>query len=341
MTRLVSVSVVGPTGYAGGELVRLLAAHPNVEIASLHARDRNDEPLAATFPHLAPLHLSVTGGEPEPGVDVAFLALPGGQSASLAVRLAAQGTTVIDVGSDLRLRDPAAYPTWYGFEHPEPDALVRAVYGLTERARQRLPGATLISNPGCYPTAALLALAPLAAAGAIGGHVTVDAKSGVSGAGRGVGSDYLFTELDGGTKAYGLRGHRHLPEIEQGLREAGTAEPSVSFVPHLVPQVRGLLATCHVELSSEVAPDDVQALLRETYAGEPFVHVVDAPPSTKLTSGTNHAFLHAAAVGEHRAVVLAAIDNMGKGAAGQAVQNMNVALGLPETAGLDGLAVYP
>ena len=341
MTRRVSVSVVGATGYAGGELIRLLAAHPNIEIASLHARDRQDEPLANTFPSLAPLHLSVTGGEPETGVDVAFLALPGGQSASLAVRLATQGTTVIDIGSDLRLRDPAQYPTWYGFDHPEPDALAQAVYGLTEQVRNRLPGAKLISNPGCYPTAALLALAPLAAAGAMTGHVTVDAKSGVSGAGRGVGTDYLFTELEGGTKAYGLGGHRHLPEIEQGLREAGAAEPSVSFVPHLVPQVRGLLATCHVELSPEVASDQVQSLLREAYEGEPFVHVVDAPPSTKLTWGTNHAFLHAAPVGEHRAVVLAVIDNMGKGAAGQAIQNMNVALGLPETAGLDGLAVYP
>lgn len=341
MTRRVSVSVVGATGYAGGELIRLLASHPSVEIASLHAREREDEPLAATFPSLAPLHLSVTAGEPEPEVDVAFLALPGGQSASLAVRLAARGTTVIDIGSDLRLRDPAQYPTWYGFDHPEPDALARAVYGLTERVRNRLAGAHLISNPGCYPTAALLALAPLAAAGVLAGHVTVDAKSGVSGAGRGVGSDYLFTELDGGTKAYGLRGHRHQPEIEQGLRDAGQAEPSVSFVPHLVPQVRGLLATCHVELAASVAPDQVQALLRDAYDGEPFVHVVDAPPSTKLTWGSNHAFLHAAPAGEHRAVVLAAIDNMGKGAAGQAVQNMNVALGLPETAGLDGLAVYP
>lgn len=341
MTRQVSVSVVGATGYAGGELIRLLATHPHVEIASLHARDREGEPLANTFPHLAPLHLSVTGGEPAAGVDVAFLALPGGQSASLAVRLAAQGTTVIDIGSDLRLRDPAAYPTWYGFDHPEPDALAQAVYGLTERVRNRLPGAHLISNPGCYPTAALLALAPLAAAGALAGHVTVDAKSGVSGAGRGVGTDYLFTELDGGTKAYGLGGHRHLPEIEQGLRDAGQADPSVSFVPHLVPQVRGLLATCHVELSPDVAPDQVQELLRDAYDGEPFVHVVDAPPSTKLTWGSNHAFLHAAPAGEHRAVILAAIDNMGKGAAGQALQNMNVALGLPETAGLDGLAVYP
>ncbi len=257
------------------------------------------------------------------------------------MRLAAQGTTVIDVGSDLRLRDPAAYPTWYGFEHPEPEALGRAVYGLTERARERLGGADLIANPGCYPTAALLALAPLAAAGAIGGHVTVDAKSGVSGAGRGVGTDYLYTELDGGTRAYGLGGHRHLPEIVQGLCDAGMTSPSVSFVPHLVPQVRGLLATCHIELAPGFGPPDVTGLLRAAYDGAAFVHVVDTPPSTKMTWGSNHAFLHAAPAGEGRAVVLAAIDNMGKGAAGQAIQNMNVALGLPETAGLGAPAVYP
>jgi N-acetyl-gamma-glutamyl-phosphate reductase len=341
MTRRVSVSVVGATGYAGGELIRLLAQHPGVEIASLHARERDREPLAATFPHLAPLGLTVTGGEPAAGVEVAFLALPAGKSASLAVKLAAQGTTVIDVGSDLRLHDPAAYPTWYGFEHPEPAALAQAVYGLTEHATQRLPRAKLISNPGCYPTAALLALAPLAAAGAIGGHVTVDAKSGISGAGRGAGTDYLFTELDGGTKAYGLGGHRHQPEIVQGLHNAGLAEPSVSFVPHLVPQVRGLLATCHVELADGVAAASVQTILHAAYEGSHFVHVVDAPPSTKLPSGTNHAFLFAAPVGERRVVVLSAIDNMGKGAAGQAIQNMNVALGLAETAGLGAVAVFP
>ncbi|MGH2456102.1 MAG: N-acetyl-gamma-glutamyl-phosphate reductase [Candidatus Limnocylindria bacterium] len=341
MTRRVSVSVVGATGYAGGELVRLLASHPNVEIASLHGRERDGRPLADDLPHLAPLGLTVLDGDPEPGVEAAFLALPAGSSASLAVRLAAQGTCVIDVGPDLRLRDPAAYPTWYGFDHPEPAALGEAVYGLTERVRPRLPGARLVANPGCYPTAALLALAPLVAAGAVEGHIVVDAKSGISGAGRTVGTEFLFTELTGGTRAYALGGHRHLTEITQGLCDAGLADASVSFVPHLVPQARGILATCHVGLAETMDGEALQRILLSAYADAPFVHVVDASPSTKLTAGTNHAFLHAASAGPRRGVVVAAIDNLGKGAAGQAIQNMNLALGLPEAAGLEGLAVFP
>lgn len=336
----VSVSVVGATGYAGGELIRLLAQHPHVEIASLHGRDREGQPLAEELPHLAPLGLTLHGGEPEPGVDVAFLAMPSGHSAELAVRLSRSGTTVVDIGSDLRLRDASAYDRWYGLEHPAPEALAQAVYGLTERARDRLAGARLIANPGCYPTAALLALAPLAAAGLLG-RTIVDAKSGISGAGRGAGSDFLFTELAGGTKAYALGGHRHQPEIEQGLADAGAAEAAITFVPHLVPQTRGILATCYVDLAEDASTEALTGLLADAYESEPFVHVIDAPPSTRLTWGTNHAFLHIVRPRASQAIVLCAIDNMGKGAAGQAVQNMNVALGLPETAGLTGLAVLP
>jgi N-acetyl-gamma-glutamyl-phosphate reductase len=336
----VSVSVVGATGYAGGELIRYLAQHPHVEIASLHGRDREGQPLANEHPNLAPLNLTLKGGEPEPGVDVAFLALPSGHSAELAVRLSEGGTTVVDIGSDLRLRDASAYDTWYRLDHPAPQALQRAVYGLTERVRDRLPGAKLIANPGCYPTAALLALAPLAAAGLLN-RVIVDAKSGVSGAGRGAGSDFLFTELTGGTKAYGLAGHRHQPEIEQGLADAGAAEAQVTFVPHLVPQTRGILATCYVDLAEDASPEALTSLFTAAYEGEPFVHVVDTPPSTKLTWGTNHAFVHVVRRAARQAIAVCAIDNMGKGAAGQAIQNMNVALNLPETAGLTGLAVHP
>ena len=336
----VSVSVVGATGYAGGELIRYLAQHPDVEIASLHGRDREGQPLASEHPNLAPLKLTLRGGEPEPGVDVAFLALPSGQSAELAVRLSEHGTTVVDIGSDLRLREASAYQTWYRLDHPAPEALKEAVYGLTERARERLPGTKLIANPGCYPTAALLALAPLAAAGLIS-RAIVDAKSGISGAGKGASSDFLFTELIGGTKAYGVQGHRHQPEIEQGLADAGAAEAAVTFVPHLVPQSRGILATCYVDLAEDASEEALNGLLNDAYEGEPFVHLVETPPSTKLTWGTNHAFLHVARPRAGQAVVLCVIDNMGKGAAGQAIQNMNVALGLRETAGLAGLAVHP
>jgi N-acetyl-gamma-glutamyl-phosphate reductase len=340
-SRAVRVGIVGASGYAGAELVRLLATHPAVELRTLFARGRDDAPLADEHPHLAPLGLRLVDGTPEPGqVDVAFLALPHGASAELAVRLAAAGTTVIDVGSDLRLADPAAYPEWYGFEHPAPDSLADAIYGLTELARDRLPGAKLIANPGCYPTAALLALTPFARAGMLVDDVVVDAKSGVSGAGRGAGADFLYTELEGGTRAYGIPRHRHTPEIAQGLVAAG-ADVGLTFVPHLVPQVRGIVATCYLRLADDRDDEALRAVLTDAYAGEPFVHVMDRPPSSKLAAGSNHAFVFASRTGPRRAVVIGAIDNLGKGAAGQAIQNMNVALGLPETDGLGALGMWP
>jgi N-acetyl-gamma-glutamyl-phosphate reductase len=336
-----SAAIVGASGYAGAELIRLLAGHPNVTIGALYARGRRDTPIADELPHLSPLGLRVVDGTPEPGVDVAFLALPHGHSAELAACLAAGGTTVIDVGADLRLSDPAAYPDWYGFEHPAPGALADAVYGLTEFSRDRLRGTKLIANPGCYPTAALLGLSPFAQAGVVGGEIVVDAKSGVSGAGRNAGADFLFTELEGGTKAYGIPRHRHTPEISQGLAAAGAPHATLTFVPHLVPQVRGILATCYITLTDDLDDDALRGILELAYADEPFVHVLARPPSSKLASGSNHAFVFAARTGPKRAVAVCAIDNLGKGAAGQAVQNMNVALGLSETAGLASVGIYP
>lgn len=337
------VAVVGGAGYAGGELVRLLAAHPDVTIASIHARERGGAALGSAQPHLAPLGRELSDGEPD-DVDVAFLALPHGASAAMAGRLVGAGATVIDIGADFRLRDPEAYTTWYGGSHPAPhpapELLTTAVYGLTEWSRDDLRGARLIANPGCYPTASLLALTPFARAGLLAGVVIVDAKSGISGAGRGAGSDYLFTELTESTRAYGLAGHRHQPEIAQGLAVAG-APVGVIFVPHLVPQSRGLLATCYLELGSDLDDDALSAVLADAYEDEPFVHVTDAPPATKLATGSNHAFVHARRVSANRAVVLCAIDNLGKGAAGQAIQNMNVALGLDERAGIGALGVHP
>lgn len=339
MSETLRVAIVGGAGYAGGELIRLLAAHPGVTIASIHARDRGGAPLGSAQPHLGPLGLDLSDGEPE-DVDVAFLALPHGASAAMAVRLLDAGTTVIDIGADFRLRDPQAYATWYGGPHPAPDLLATAVYGLTEWSRDDLRGARLIANPGCYPTASLLALTPFARAGLLAGDVIVDAKSGISGAGRGAGSDYLFTELTESTRAYGLGGHRHQPEIEQGVVAAG-ASVGVTFVPHLVPQSRGLLATCYIELGSDLDDDALTAVLADAYDHEPFVHVSAAPPATKLATGSNHAFVHARRVSPGRAVVLCAIDNLGKGAAGQAIQNMNVAAGLDERAGIGALGVHP
>ena len=339
MSAPLRVAVVGASGYAGGELLRLLAGHPSVRIASVHARERDGQPVGGEQPHLAPLDLAFSDGEPG-DVDVAFLALPHGASAPVAARLLERGITVIDIGADFRLRDTEAYATWYGGPHPAPELLDEAVYGLTEWARPQLSGARLIANPGCYPTATLLAILPLARCGAIGAEVVVDAKSGISGAGRSAGADYLFTELTESTRAYGLGGHRHQPEIAQGLASAG-ATPRLTFVPHLVPQSRGLHATCYVTLNDDLDDDGLAGILRDAYDAEPFVHVADQPPSTKHATGSNHAFVHARRVGERRAVVIGVIDNLGKGAAGQAIQNMNVALGLDETAGLGGLGIHP
>ncbi len=337
-----SVAVVGASGYAGAELVRLLAGHPSVRIHALYARGREESPLADEFPHLAPLDLRLVDGAPTPGeVDVAFLALPHGASAELAIALAAGGTTAVDIGSDLRLRDPAAYPDWYGFQHPAPSALADAVYGLTEFARDRLAGAKLIANPGCYPTAALLALTPFARAGVLEDEVVVDAKSGVSGAGRGAPAHFQYTELEGGPTADGKPRHPQSPEIAQGLADAGAEGLGLTFVPHLIPQVRGIIATCYLRLTDDLDDAALSAILDDAYATEPFVHPVHKPPSSKLASGSNHAFVFVARTGPRRAVAIAAIDNLGKGAAGQAVQNMNVALRLPETAGLGSVGVYP
>jgi len=333
------VAVVGAAGYAGGELVRLLAGHPSAEVVSVHARDRGGTPLATELPHLAPLGLSFSDDDPGE-VDAAFLALPHGASAPLASRLLERGVTVIDIGADFRLHDPAAYETWYGGPHPAPALLPEAIYGLTEWSRDVLRGSTLIANPGCYPTAALLALLPFAGAGLLEGSVVVDAKSGISGAGRSAGADYLFTELTESTRAYGLDGHRHLPEIEQGLADAGAPVP-VTFVPHLVPQSRGILATCYLSLGEDLDDDALAALLTDAYGDEPFVHVSDAPPATKQTTGSNHAFVHGRRVRDRQVVVVSVIDNLGKGAAGQAIQNMNVAFGLDESAGLGGLGLHP
>ncbi len=338
----VRAAVVGASGYAGGELVRLLAGHPQVTIASVHARGRDGQPLAGEFPHLAPLGLTLRDEVPAADeVDVVFLALPSGASAPVAAALVAGGATVIDIGADFRLRHPDTHAAWYPDASRPAELVAQAVYGLTERARDRLAGARLIANPGCYPTASLLALAPFAAAGLLAGPVVVDAKSGASGAGRTAARGYGFSELDASVVAYGTKGHRHLPEIEQGLADAGASGVDVTFVPHLVPMARGLLATCYLQLADDLDGSALHALLSDAYPDEPFVHVLDAPPATKLAAGSNHAFVHAARTGPARAVVTCAIDNLGKGAAGQAIQNMNVALDLPEAAGLGGLGVFP
>ena len=352
--RRLRVGIVGATGYVGAELIRLLSRHPNVDIVGLAGRDRQDEPVGGHHPHLAATDLIVTTHLPE--VDAAFLALPHGAAVGLVPDLIAAGTAVIDLGPDFRLRDPDDYPRWYGFEHPRPDLLEQAVYGLPELHREELRGlidheVAIVGSPGCYPTATLLALAPLARAGLIG-DLVVDAKSGVSGAGRDPKPEMMFGEVDESVKAYGLGGHRHVAEIEQELAYVavdGGLEPdanpgaiAVDFLPHLIPMVRGILSTNHVRPTRDVTQAQVDALYAEAYDAEPFVRVVTTPPATKHTTGSN--FVHVYVKVDERTgriIAIAVEDNLVKGAAGQAVQSFNIVHGLPEMAGLDQHPLAP
>ena len=350
----IRVAIVGATGYVGAELVRLLLRHPNVQIAGLVGRGRNREPIGGTHIHLdrTGLHVDAT----VPDSDAVFLALPHGAAAEIVPDLAASGAAIIDLGPDFRLRDPADYPRWYGFTHPRPDLLAGAVYGLPELHREALAalrdaGPAIVGAPGCYPTATLLALAPMARAGLIA-DLVVDAKSGVSGAGREPKQDLMFGEVNESVKAYGVGGHRHVAEMEQELallggpdRHGETTNPGVrgiDFLPHLIPMTRGILSACHVRPSRPVTQAELDGLYADAYAATPFVHVVAQPPATKHVLGSNTCRVHVH-LDERTGRVLAigVIDNLVKGAAGQAIQAFNLAHGLPETAGLEQHALVP
>jgi N-acetyl-gamma-glutamyl-phosphate reductase len=352
--RRIRVGIVGATGYVGAELIRLLTRHPNVEIVGLAGRDRQDEPIGGHHAHLATTGLAV--GTELPEADAVFLALPHGSAARMVPDIVAAGTAVIDLGPDFRLRDATDYPRWYGFQHPRPDLLDVAVYGLPELHRDELRAlvaapVAIVGSPGCYPTATVLALAPLARAGLIG-DLVVDAKSGVSGAGREPRLDMMFGEVNESVKAYGVGGHRHVAEIEQELATAAAREGldpganpgvvAVDFVPHLIPMTRGILSTSHVRPTRPVTQAEIDAILAAAYADEPFVTVVDAPPATKHVTGSNQVRIHAR-VDERigRIIVIGVEDNLVKGAAGQAVQSFNLVHGLPETAGLEQLPLAP
>jgi len=352
--RRVRVGIIGATGYVGAELVRLLARHPNVDLVGLSGRGRDHDPIAGIHPHLATTGLTVHAELP--ASDAVFLALPHGAAAAIVPDLVAAGTAVIDQGPDFRLGNPADYPRWYGFEHPRPDLLERAVYGLPELHRAELSAlvdaeVAIVGAPGCYPTATVLALAPLARAGLIA-DLVVDAKSGVSGAGREAKPELHFGEVNESVKAYGLGGHRHVAEIEQELAaiQAGAglgpdANPgivAVDFLPHLIPMTRGILAAGHVRPTRPVTQAELDALYAEAYADEPFVTVVDAPPATGHVLGSNHARVFVRADERTgRILAIGVIDNLVKGAAGQGVQAFNLVFGLAETAGLDALPLAP
>lgn len=336
------VAIVGATGYAGGELARILLRHPEVRLVAAVARSKQGTPLRDAQPHLhgAPGSLTISGDVGD--AELVFTALPAGEAAKLAPGWLAEGRRVIDIGSDFRLRDPALYERWYGYKHPAPQLLSEAVYGMTELARERLRGARLVANPGCYPTAAILALAPAVADGLVEGDVIVDAKSGVSGAGHSIDEAFLYGTIDGSVRAYSVPRHRHTPEITQSLVDLGLAAPRLTFAPHLVPMTRGLIATCYATLREGITVERVTAAYATHYAQEPFVRFVASFPSTKATLGSNWCLVHATVdEATRRLVAVGVIDNLVKGAAGSAVQNMNVVLGLPETTGLEALPLWP
>ena len=344
--KIFKAGIVNVTGYAGVEVARLLARHPEVELVAVSARSAAGKKLQDVFPHLTHNDLDITADLAD--VDIAFLALPHQESAVEAPTLLARGIKVIDLSADFRLKDPELYPQWYHFTHPELQLLTEAVYGLPELNRKAVAAARLVANPGCYPTSVILALAPALEAGFIGSHVIVDSKSGLSGAGRSLNLASHFCEADENTSAYALTGHRHQPEMEQEIsRLAGGRKAVLTFVPHLVPMTRGILSTIYAPLTEKLAasPDGIARLkcaYRDFYAGEPFVRITDTPPGTKHTWGSNLCLIYPTIdLRAGRVIIVSALDNLGKGAAGQAVQNMNLLLGLPETAGLEAIGVWP
>ena len=340
------VGIINVTGYAGAELARILYQHPEVEIAAVTGRSAAGKRLPEAVPHLWRLDLPITSRVEEP-VDFVFSSLPSGASAEALAPLVEQGVRAVDIAADLRLHDPEGFRAAYKMDHPAPHLLERAVYGLPEVHRKTIIGADVVANPGCYPEAALLALAPAVKAGLVVNDVVVDAKSGVSGAGRGsITSNpmYHFAESNENVLAYGLEGHGHRPEIAQELGElGGWKDVRVTFVPHLIPMTRGIMATCYAGLMDEsISGEGVREVYREYYEGEPFVRVVDTPPRTKETTGSNVCLVHPTVdVRTGKLIVVSCLDNLVKGAAGQAVQNMNLMAGFPETTALESPAVYP
>jgi N-acetyl-gamma-glutamyl-phosphate reductase len=341
------IGILGASGYTGAELIRLLARHSAADIRLLSAERSAGKPVEAVFPHLGGLDLPRLihiDDADWSGLDLVFCALPHGTTQEVIAALPAH-LKIVDLSADFRLHDLAAYETWYGHAHRAPDLQREAVYGLTEINRDAIRGARLCANPGCYPTASQLPLIPLLEAGLIEAEdIVIDAKSGVSGAGRAAKESSLFAEVAEGIHAYGVASHRHAPEIEQGLSEAAGRPVAVTFTPHLVPMNRGILATTYVRLTKGESAAELSRVLAERYAEEPFVQVLPlgSVPATRHVRGSNHCLIGVVADRvPGRAILVSVIDNLVKGASGQAVQNMNLMSGLPETLGLEQPALFP
>jgi len=336
--RMIRVAILGASGYSALELIKLLLRHQEVEITALTTRRAEPRPLGEVHPVLAGrLDLNLEDLAPDQvaeRADAVFRCLPHGTTAAAVSGLLPAGKRVIDLSADYRLKDADEYRQWYGLEHPDPDRLDEAVYGLAELYRAQIKGARLVANPGCYPTSAILALAPLLKAGAISTDgILIDSKSGVTGAGREPKRHLHFPECNESVAAYGVGDHRHMPEIDQVLTDVARHEVRVIFTPHLIPMDRGILATCYAQPVRELSTAAALAILKEFYAAEPFVRVSESLPNTKQVAGTNFCDMTARAV-RGRIVVISAIDNLVKGASGAAVQNFNLMYGFPETTAL-------
>jgi N-acetyl-gamma-glutamyl-phosphate reductase len=341
------VGIINITGYAGSELARILYRHPDVEVTSVTGRSAAGQQLNEVFPHLTAMDLTI---EPElsGSLDLVFSALPHKASAEACIPVLEQGVKVVDISADFRLKQADEYEEWYGVAHQDPTYLEEAVYGLTELHREDVKAARLVANPGCYPTSAILGLAPAVAQGIITQDIIVDSKSGVSGGGRSLTLTNHFSEVNENVFAYGLTGHRHLPEIIQELSALTQERLSVTFVTHLIPMTRGILSTCYARSrpnqleAGEAGIQRLRDVYQEYYAEHPFVRITAQPPQTKQTLGNNYCLIYPTIDQRTgRVIVISCLDNLVKGAAGQAVQNMNLMCGFPEEEALEALAVYP
>ncbi|MCF8011731.1 MAG: N-acetyl-gamma-glutamyl-phosphate reductase [Clostridiales bacterium] len=346
---MIKVGIVGATGYAGAELVRIFSNHPHVRIAALTTQSYSDKPFYEVYPHLYK-YVDMACEELDiPALveksDVVFTALPHGHAVPVAEEVVRQGKKFIDIGADFRFTDYKVYEKWYKIAHGSKEMLKQAVYGMPELHREKIKNADIIGNPGCYPTGAILGLAPLMARGTLDpGSLIVDSKSGISGAGRKLSLNTHYSEINDNTRAYGIAAHRHMPEIEQELGQLFGKEISLIFTPHLVPMTRGILSTMYGYLKEDININDLRGIYANYYKDETFVRLLppEMLPQTKAVFGSNYCDIGMTVDPRtRRVIVVSAIDNLVKGASGQAVQNMNLMCGLNENTGLEMPAIYP
>ena len=344
----IKAGVINVTGYIGAELARLLCQHPQIELITVTGRSAAGQKLGDVFPNFMGTNY-VIKAELDSEIDIAFSAMPHKSSVDVVPSLLKQGIKVVDASADFRLKNAGEYSKWYGFTHPSPDLLREAVFGLPELHQNEIASASLVANPGCYSTGAILALAPIVKEGLIHPDIVVDSKSGVSGAGRTLSLTTHYSEANEDIYAYSLEGHRHLPEIEQELKALNPSiSLSITFVPHLVPMTRGILSTCYARLRNDKflrdasAEEKLSQIYREFYKHAPFVQITTKPPHAKHVWGTNFCLIYPTVDSKtNRLIVISCLDNLVKGGAGQAVQNMNLMFNLPEITGLESLAIYP